>query len=456
MSRTALTTQTLSGSPDDIRRAGPQALSLALMDGRNHTLRLLAYFGGATVPRLQETQPPAWVAGHIGWFGEYWIGRNPQRSLGRACPADTTRLASIEPNADAWFHPALADADARWLLDLPPLEGVRAFLLETLESTLELLEKTPADDESLHFFRAALLHEDLRREQLCTIAQTAGIALPVELPMGMQARDALLVPATRWMLGAADGGFAQGIERCAHEVQVPQFEIDAQAVNWSQYMEFVDAGGYDREELWHGEGWRWLQAQAAAQGRRGPRHVEQIGTAGGAVRQTLFGKPTRMSGSQCAMHVSWWEADAYARWAGRRLPTEAEWEIAAHVAQRQGFRWGEVLEWTAGTLRRCPVTRRMRGPRTPISTLRQCLARRACSAALRSPRRAGWSTRSCGASRSRIETTRSSACGPARIDPRVNGSTAVRWHAAHPSLTGPRPSGGRIDPSPPRREGAPP
>jgi iron(II)-dependent oxidoreductase len=137
-------------------------------------------------------------------------------------------------------------------------------------------------------------------------------------------------------------------------VPVPEFEIDAQPVSWSQFVEFVDDGGYDRPELWSPEGWAWLEEQSAGDGRRGPRHVEEIGTASGAVMQVRFGRRMRAAGQQPAMHVSWWEADAWARWAGRRLATEVEWEIAAHAAAGRGFRWGDVHEWTATVFRPWP------------------------------------------------------------------------------------------------------
>src|SRR6478736_2821389 len=158
----------------DMRRAGRELLSLAMMDARNHSLHLLAHFEQAQdafqadAPEAvrAELEPPVWLAGHIGWLAEYWIGRNPQCSLGAACPADTVRLASIEPMADRWFNPALTTPASRWQLELPDHEAVRAYLLETLESTLELLEKTPDDEDALHFFRVALFHEDLRCEQL--------------------------------------------------------------------------------------------------------------------------------------------------------------------------------------------------------------------------------------------------------------------------------------------------
>ena len=343
-----------------MRSAGRELLSLALMDARNHCLHLLSHHEQAaaesklSVPLRTELELPQWLAGHVGWLAEYWIGRNPQRSLGPACPPDTMRLASIEPMADRWFNPALAPHEMRWQLDLPDFQAIRAYLLDTLESTLELLDKTAEDHEALYFFRVALFHEDIRCEQLVTMAQTLGLPLKLALPVGVQPRDAVLVPAGRWLLGSSPAGFVFDVEKWAHEIEVPEFEIDAQPVNWGQYVEFVDDGGYDRPEFWLPQGWEWLQREADRDGRRGPRYVEQIGSASGAVMQMLFGKSTRMAASQSAMHLSWWEADAWARWAGRRLPTEVEWEMAAHTAARRGFRWGDVREWTASTLRPWP------------------------------------------------------------------------------------------------------
>jgi ergothioneine biosynthesis protein EgtB len=343
----------------DIRRAGAERLSLALMDARNHTLQLLARWedamaGGLRVPAEAGLELPHWIAGHVGWFAEWWIGRNPRRGLGPRCPADAPRLGSIEPMADRWYHPLLAPHAARWDMPLPQGAELRAWLMETLERTLEMLEHAATDDDGLHFFRAALFHEDLRGEQLVRQAQRLGVHLPLPLPAPVAPREPLQLPACRWRMGAEPGGFVFDLEKWAHEVPVPEFEIDAQPVAWSQYVEFVDDGGYDRAELWHPDGWAWLEQQAAQEGRRAPRHVEQIGVASGAVLQTMFGRATRMAPQQPAMHVSWWEADAYARWAGRRLPTEVEWEIAAHRAAGRGFRWGEVWEWTAGTLRPYP------------------------------------------------------------------------------------------------------
>jgi gamma-glutamyl hercynylcysteine S-oxide synthase len=343
-----------------MRHAGRELLSLALMDARNHSLNLLSHFeramaeGKLHIPHRPEFELPVWLAGNIAWLAEYWIGRNPQRGLGPSCPVDAIRLASIEPMADRWFNPSLTSHAGRWEIALPEFEAVRAYLLETLESTLELLERTPEDDESLYFFRAALFHEDMRCEQLVVLAQALGLPLKLALPVGVQPREPVLVPAQRWLLGAHPGGFVFDVEKWAHEIDVPDFEIDAQPVTWGQFTEFVDDGGYDNPSHWQPHGWEWLEREAGQDGRRGPRHVEQIGSASGAVMQMLFGKSARMASSQSAMHVSWWEADAWARWAGRRLPTEVEWELAAHTAARRGFRWGDVREWTASTLRPWP------------------------------------------------------------------------------------------------------
>ena len=343
-----------------MRRAGRDLLSLALMDARNHSLFLYSLFekaeaerGPFAAPGQPWTDPPLWQLGHVGWFQEYWVGRNVQRRGGPGA-GGATRLASIEPDADRWWDDAVVPTEARWSLPLPDVDATRAYLLETLDTTLDLLAKAPEDDASLYCYRLALQHEDLHSEYLVAAAQTLGVPMPMAAVAAVATRAAVLVPATRWRMGTEGEGFAFDNERPAHDVAVPEFEIDAQAVNWAQLVEFVDDGGYDRQELWSPDGWAWLQREAGGEGRRGPRYVEQIGVASGAVMQTRFGQPARMSGSQPAMHVTWWEADAWARWAGRRLPSEVEWEVAAHTAARRGFHWGDVWEWTGTTFRGYP------------------------------------------------------------------------------------------------------
>ena len=330
-----------------MRQAGRDLLSLALMDARNHTLHLLDQFESAP-PIAPGGLQPRWLAGHIGWMAEAWLGRNTQRGRGPACAAQPTRLASIEPHADQWWN--TEQMDRRNAMPLPDLATTKNFLLCTLESTLELLEKAPETDDALYFYRLALFHEDLRGEQLITLAQIHGVPLQIPLPGNMQLREPLSLPACVWQLGSEPGGFVFDNEKWAHPVPLPGFEIDAQPVTWAQFVEFVDDGGYDNAEWWLPAGWAWLQAQAEGEGRRAPRYVDQIGVASGAVLQNRFGTRLRMSGNQSAMHMSWWEADAWCRWAGRRLPSEAEWERAATGAGTRGFRWGDVHEWTDSSL----------------------------------------------------------------------------------------------------------
>jgi iron(II)-dependent oxidoreductase len=349
-----------------MRQAGREPLSLALIDARNHTLHLFGQYQRAleadqlAAPLLPTLNPLLWELGHVAWFQERWIGRNLQRARGVQCDPLQARLASIEPNADRWWDSDQVAHDTRWTLNLPGVESCRAYLLDTLESTLELLEKTVDDDDALYFYRLCLFHEDMHAEAFAYMAQTLGLPLDKPLqaaftPPPMTLREPLLVPATTWQMGSAGGaGFSFDNERAAHAISVPEFEIDAQPVTWAQYVEFVADGGYDRPELWQPEGWHWLQGLAASEGRRGPRYVEQIGVGSGAVLQTRFGQTMRMQGSQPAMHMSWWEADAWCRWAGRRLPAEVEWEVAAHTAARRGFFWGNVWEWMGTTFRPYP------------------------------------------------------------------------------------------------------
>jgi gamma-glutamyl hercynylcysteine S-oxide synthase len=340
-----------------MRHAGKDLLSLALMDARNHTLRWISAYEEAigemqfVAPPRTELNPPLWLLGHIGWFQERWIARNVHRQRGTHSDPTVPRLASISSNADRWYDPALSPHAARWQLDLPDLSATKQYLADAMDITLELLESAADGDETLYFYRLALFHEDMQGEVFAEMAQTLGMniaganGLLRDWTSSVQ-REPLLFPATRWQLGSRRGGFVFDNEKWTHNVDVPEFEIDAQPVTWAKYTEFVQDGGYDEAQWWSQAGLEWLKAQ----GRRVPRHVDQMRQ---GVMQQRFGRLTRVSLQQPVAHVSWHEAEAWCRWAGRRLPSEVEWEAAAQAYSR-GYAWGSVWEWTASTFRAYP------------------------------------------------------------------------------------------------------
>lgn len=350
----------MTAVPDDIdspqmREAGRELLSLALIEARNRSLALFAAFEPLLAlpcaPDADEGfSPPDWLLGHVGWFQERWIARNLQRLRGAQADASGTPLASIEPQADRWWEARACSPAERAMLRLPELPDLRGYLIETLETTLDLLAACPETDAALYGFRLALFYEDRCAEQLLELAQWWGVAPAVlELPEAVAPRPPLRLAAGRWQLGSVPGtgGFVFDNEQWAHEQALPEFEIDAQPVSWAQFCEFVEDGGYDEPCWWSAAGWEWR----AGQERRAPRPLEQLR---GRVLLRRFGAVQPVSPAEPAVHLSWYEAQAWCRWAGRRLPTEAEWERAASTAAQRGFCWGEVWEWTATPLRPYP------------------------------------------------------------------------------------------------------
>ncbi|HYN59702.1 MAG TPA: SUMF1/EgtB/PvdO family nonheme iron enzyme, partial [Rubrivivax sp.] len=197
---------------------------------------------------------------------------------------------------------------------------------------------------TLYFFRLALLHEDMHHEAALYMAQGLGIPIddarwqPRALPAPASA--GLALPAGPWRLGSEPGlGFAFDNELGAHEVTLGPTRIDAQALRWAEFLPFVEAGGYADERWWDGAGRDWL----AQQRPQVPRYLKREA---GLWRQWRHGRWVELEPQLAACHLTRHEALAWCRWAGRRLPTEAEWERAALTRARE-FRWGDVWEWTA-------------------------------------------------------------------------------------------------------------
>ena len=335
------------------RHAKSQQLADALRAARNYTLALFDCFAAegldvaARVPQLPTINPPLWELGHTAWFAEWFI----LRAALSTHPAAAQRH-SLLSHGDDWFDSNLVAHRSRWTLDLPPAGALKTYCHEVLDRTLDKLSREANTDAALYPYRLALAHEDMHGEAMLYTLQTLGVAVPAHL---LQADGDLAAPApgpeigypggTMVLGGGQRGGEERGFvfdnEKPPFPCYVAPFRIDCVLVTNAQYADFVADDGYQNGRFWSPAGSAWLMRQE----RSSPRYWQRQGEHD-QWRTVRFGRPTTLAACAPVRHVCLFEAQAYCAWAGRRLPTEAEWEYAA-VSSLAGFRWGQLWEWTA-------------------------------------------------------------------------------------------------------------
>jgi iron(II)-dependent oxidoreductase len=293
-----------------------ERIVVELEAARARTTALLAPFSDEELSRQVSPlmSPLVWDLAHIGHFEELWISRR----LGGAKPI----FPEVDDTYDAFAH----EREERPSLELLDPTAARTYLADVRALSLAVLEEIELDtaDPLLRggfAFGLVVQHEQqhvetmLQTIQLSTLGHEGGRPRVLTGALG----DALVEEGS-FVMGTDDEPWAYDNERPAHEAETGAFRIDVEPVSNGEYAGFLADGGWEEPPLsWERDGDRWVRR--------------------------CFGRVGPVPPSEPVQHVSWEEANAYAEWAGKRLPTEAEWEQAAKLGLLRGV--GSVWEWTS-------------------------------------------------------------------------------------------------------------
>jgi iron(II)-dependent oxidoreductase len=316
------------------------ALVHMVQDARERTLALVADLKPAQleVPLLALVNPFRWELGHVTFFYEAFL----LQLLGQTKPL----LVGAEDLYDSFK----IDHDDRWSLPLPSRQQTLAYMQRVLDAVVERLQGHDPSAPETYLYLLSVLHEDMHGEALTYMRQTLSYpapqlgSTPAALGRGPLPGD-VDIPGGTFYLGATpDQAFVFDNEKWAHPVEVAPFRMARTPVTNAEFVAFVEDGGYQRRDWWSYQGWVW---RTKAQTQH-PLYWQHDGQ--GWWRQH-FDTLVPLEPHAPVAHVTWYEAEAYCHWAGRRLPTEAEWEMAASAeptpdgksitGRKRRYPWGD-------------------------------------------------------------------------------------------------------------------
>ncbi len=314
-----------------------RGLRAGLIEARERTLELVDHVADADLDRVHDPvmSPLAWDLGHIAAFEDLWVSRATGHE---ALRPELFEVYDAEetPRAERGDLPYLRHAEAREYLSEIGARALDALAGADLDDPADTLNQGGL------VWELVLRHEHQHNE---TMMQTLQIAAPgvfrPDRPAlngnggGQRGPDMIRVEGGTFPIGAGAEGFAYDNERPRHELAVEPFEIDRTLVSNAAFLAWVRDGGYERREWWSEAGWAWR----CAEGIQRPRYWNPRGLVRAFDREEEPLRPELP-----VMHLSWYEADAYARAHGKRLPTEAEWEMAASwdpsTGEKRRYPWG--------------------------------------------------------------------------------------------------------------------